>query len=108
MARPTIHVLTILLAMVQSKTTNIAVAHSDTARMLGGCADFRGGYVACNELQQARALNQQLAIDPLAAQTNYHGVRQLLNAHGLRGADWHVGHRSPNERGTPRTGAGAG
>ena len=76
--------------------------------MLGGCADFRGGYVACNELQQARALNQQLAIDPLAAQTNYRGVRQLLNAHGLRGADWHVGHRSPNERGTPRTGAGAG
>jgi len=80
--------------------------------------------VSANIATEARTFRDNIAVDPLEAlkacllnwelaagefdRVTYTQVRKLMNARGLLGGTWHVGHIRPNVPGTPRESPGAG
>ena len=68
---------------------------------------FHGKPVSPEEAWRAWNFNQQAAAGKFHHLT-YRQYRKKMDAHGLKGKTWHVGHIVPNVKGTPRMGPGAG
>ena len=58
------------------------------------CASFTGFPIACAELERARAFNRDVM--PRMKKAGYSSVRKAMNAAGLYGHTWHVGHACPD------------
>ena len=58
------------------------------------CTSFIGYPVPCDELRRVREFNGKVM--PGLRNAGYHTVRRAMNAHGLLGHAWHVGHACPD------------
>ena len=66
----------------------------ESASRLDGCFSYTGYPIGCAELERARAFNQHVM--PRLEGAGVRAVRREMNARGLAGHVWHVGHACPD------------
>ena len=77
------------------------LTHCVFSRRSRTASTFRGGSIPKSTLNKVRSFNRNI-YNHVPPNANYNQVRKAMNNYGLSGSQVHVGHITPNRRGTNR------